>query len=327
MDPVTNQNNDTGFDLAFEGMLNPDTVTEPANDSANNDTGTGASAEVITPQPAAPEGANTQDSQSTTTPTDQGASGATDGASVPTTGASSVTDNVDAMAQLQNQNAQLIQQIEQLMGKLGQQAPVQKSQNDQQQPSTSTQVPVNNQNTQMPSPGALLREAGIDHPEALLSSPEVFEAGMSKIFQGMMNHAINVAKENVLRELPQTINHNVKNAVAVSRAVDAFYTDNQDLTGVKRTVASVANEVYAEHPDWDFMKVMIEAGERSRKLLGIHKATMSQNNQNQSGSLGQSQGASVNTNVAFAPAPGAGNRGQGPQLSKFEQDFEAMLNV
>lgn len=80
--------------------------------------------------------------------------------------------------------------------------------------------------------------------------------------------------KSILKSIPQIIVSQVQKQKVINDAVDEFYTENEDLVPVKRTVGLVANEVAAEHPDWDLAKVFKETGIRTRKVLGLKEAAI-----------------------------------------------------
>lgn len=107
--------------------------------------------------------------------------------------------------------------------------------------------------------------------DELIDNPE----SLNKLLVVVYNKAIQDAEtrtvEKVLRSIPQLVVNYASRHVSMSELVREFYDKNQDLTSVKRTVATVANEVASENPDWDVSKVFEEAATRTRRLLGIQK--------------------------------------------------------
>ena len=107
--------------------------------------------------------------------------------------------------------------------------------------------------------------------DEIIDSPEA----LNKLLVGVYNKAIEAAEtravEKVLRSIPQLVVNYASRHATMADLVRDFYNTNQDLVPVKRTVATVANEVAAEHPDWEVKAVFDEAAARTRKLLGIQK--------------------------------------------------------
>ena len=77
--------------------------------------------------------------------------------------------------------------------------------------------------------------------------------------------------ERILTALPKIVQTQVTQQTAINELVKDFYDNNKDLQVARRTVATLANEVHAENPDWETKKVFEEAGVRTRKALGLRE--------------------------------------------------------
>ena len=112
----------------------------------------------------------------------------------------------------------------------------------------------------------------IDTPEGLNTLlNDVFKEGLKR---GSGKIDVEPVVERILNSLPGIVQTQVTQQTAINTMVREFYANNEDLGGVKRTVATFANEVYAEHPDWKTKDVFEEAGKRTRDALGFRaKAT------------------------------------------------------
>jgi hypothetical protein len=54
--------------------------------------------------------------------------------------------------------------------------------------------------------------------------------------------------------------------------VKSFYNENEDLQPVKETVAQVAQNIAAEHPEYDITKLFTEAAKVTRTILKMPNA-------------------------------------------------------
>jgi hypothetical protein len=100
-----------------------------------------------------------------------------------------------------------------------------------------------------------------------INSREVFEKNMRRAFKTAQEHTI----QQVLGYVPSIVGNQVRQMVALNRAVEEFYRDNEDLLPVRSVVGAVSNQVTAEHPDWSLKQVLDESNERSRKILRMPK--------------------------------------------------------
>ena len=162
--------------------------------------------------------------------------------------------------------------------------------------------------TTAPAVKGILEELGVTDIDDVTSDMANFET----VLQSVVKRAQTAAVEQVLKSIPQIVSNGVQNAMVTKRVVDSFYEENQELTTVKKTVALLTNEVYAENPDWTLDKVLTEAGQRTRTLLGLQKAA-----------------TTATTEKASAPsfAGGAGSRTGKvrPQLSKMQEAVNELL--
>lgn len=92
-------------------------------------------------------------------------------------------------------------------------------------------------------------------------------------FDGMLQDLrVNIV-EQVFREMPQIVGNLVYHNNNLSRLVEGFYKENPDLHQFDTFVATVAQDLQSKHPDWDYQKVLSEAGKESRRQLklGLNK--------------------------------------------------------
>lgn len=112
---------------------------------------------------------------------------------------------------------------------------------------------------------------GLDVDE-ILSSAE----NLNKLLVAVHDHALaqtrTLAAEQILQNLPEVISTYVVRHIATREKVADFYKENPDLVGVKRTLATVANEITAEKPELTLDQVFEEAATRTRTMLGLKKS-------------------------------------------------------
>ena len=114
----------------------------------------------------------------------------------------------------------------------------------------------------------------IDDPKGLNKLlNEVFKEGVKR---GGATPNIEPVVERILNSLPGIVQVQVTQQNAIRELVTDFYKNNEDLVGVRRTVAAFANEVHSEHPDWKTADVFNEAGVRARKALGMRERAIRQ---------------------------------------------------
>ena len=82
------------------------------------------------------------------------------------------------------------------------------------------------------------------------------------------------ARESVLTQIPRTVLAQVQQQIHLRTTVDSFLSEHENLKPVRKTVGVIANQVAAEHPDWDLVKVLGETAERSYKTLGIKRKAL-----------------------------------------------------
>lgn len=114
---------------------------------------------------------------------------------------------------------------------------------------------------------------GMDIDE-VLSTPENFNKLLLSVYNKGLQEAGRLAAENIMRSLPSTINTFVNQQLTMRETVQQFYNDNPELRNVKKIVAGVANEIAAEHPEYELGKLMNEASSRVYKMLGLKKGAM-----------------------------------------------------
>lgn len=101
--------------------------------------------------------------------------------------------------------------------------------------------------------------------DSFADDPAKFVEVITKVVQFTRQETLSDMQD----QLPQLVNDRTTNIVNMQKLVDDFYRENDDLSAVKQTVAAVAQNLGAEHPDWDMPKVMEESAAKARTMLGL----------------------------------------------------------
>ncbi len=100
----------------------------------------------------------------------------------------------------------------------------------------------------------------------------VYNAGIKISADDLANSRdgfVRSAVEESARKLPGMITNHVTRQSTVNDLVDDFYRENEDLIKFKQTVSAAANQVHAEHSDWQISDIFKEAAVVTRKSLGL----------------------------------------------------------
>jgi len=108
----------------------------------------------------------------------------------------------------------------------------------------------------------------------LLESPESFNNLLNQVAMAAREQAVAEASERVMRAVPELVVGYTTRHTAMNKMVDEFYQENPDLSGVKQTVAAVANDLHSKHPDKGVDEIFKMTAEETRKFLGLKKAAM-----------------------------------------------------
>lgn len=142
----------------------------------------------------------------------------------------------------------------------------------------------------------------------IIESQESFQSFLKQF----MTKTVEITRENVLKDLPKTVNSLTHQQIEARKTVDVFYGEHPQLATVKPYVAQVVSTVAAEHADWELPRVLEEAAERTYKALGLKRQVEKADRKK----------------PAFAPTQtGGGSRGRSsdPSLSKLEQEIAELL--
>ena len=150
----------------------------------------------------------------------------------------------------------------------------------------------------------------IDDPKGLNQLlNEVYKKGIER---GGTTPSVEPIVERILNSLPGIVQVQVTQQNAIRELVTDFYKNNEDLMGVRRTVAAFANEVHSENPDWETKNVFSEAGVRTRKALGMRERAAKQT-------------TTPTTRPAFARTRGARKGGE-KELTGIEKEISELIN-
>lgn len=141
---------------------------------------------------------------------------------------------------------------------------------------------------------------------------------LNKLLNAVTVKASDMAYERALRAIPELVGKLVSRHATLKEMSDQFYVNNSDLVTMKKTVARVANEIHSENPDWTVQKVFDEAGDRTRKILGLKKPLVAETPE-------EEPEVPISRTPAFATQRGA--RGGGAQtLSKAQKEIDDLLS-
>lgn len=143
-----------------------------------------------------------------------------------------------------------------------------------------------------------------------MDNEQTFVGGMRDV---LSRHREMVTQE-VMANIPLIIQSQVNQSMALQRATDGFYNNNEDLAAVKPTVGAVANQIVSRHPDWALDKVMEESAKATRKLLRMPSPTVQKHKR-----------AKGKVNPSFAKAGKSQRNKVKPKTSKLQQQIDELL--
>ena len=143
------------------------------------------------------------------------------------------------------------------------------------------------QNAPSPASQPEAQQPPAQHPEVLhfLTDDSMLEEALTskdalnKLLTSVYRQAMSDSVQQMALSLPNIVAAQVQQQASLKQHVDGFYAQNPHLVGVKRTVASVATEISAEHPDWNVEQVFSEAARKTTELLGLQSAVAQQTSQ------------------------------------------------
>lgn len=105
---------------------------------------------------------------------------------------------------------------------------------------------------------------GLDIDE-VLATPDNLNKLLLSVYNSAMEESSKLSAERILQDLPQIMSTHM----SMAKMAEKFYTDNADLASSSQTVASVANKIAAEHPEYTAEQVFDASAIEARKILRI----------------------------------------------------------
>ena len=110
---------------------------------------------------------------------------------------------------------------------------------------------------------------GIADLDEVFSSSDNINKLLLAVHNSALEEASKLTAERILSNLPQIMSQYVAQHIGMDKLVEDFYIANPDLREVKRTVAAVANEISAEHPEFTTEQVFAESALKTREVLRL----------------------------------------------------------
>lgn len=136
---------------------------------------------------------------------------------------------------------------------------------------------------------------------------------------GSKDEFVRSAVEESARKIPGMVTGYVTRQSTIKDMVDTFYKENSDLTGFKKTVAAAANQVHAEHSDWEIGEIFKEAAVVTRKALHLPPLKDIGRNNKDKDNDGR--------DPAFAGKHGSRGSRTKPDISSIEKEINAMIDL
>ena len=146
---------------------------------------------------------------------------------------------------------------------------------------------------------------GLDINDVLATS-ENLNSLLTTVYNEAMTASSKLSAEQILQNLPGIMSSYVTQHLTMTKMVDDFYGRNPDLQQVKQTVATVANKIAAEHPEFTPEQVFDASAVEARKLLRISNIAPTT--------------TTPKTKPAFAPATNGRVRERAPVLTGIEKE-------
>lgn len=163
----------------------------------------------------------------------------------------------------------------------------------------------------LPPPPAAPLQLKIDKGTIQKALIEDDAEAMEQILLGMANQIVEhreAMREAILRDLPNVTRNVARQQLTMMKAVDEFYSKNEDLVPYQSIVGAVSNEIVAREPGLSIGEALNKTEEEVRRRLGLKR---------------QAQAAEAARKPAFAKTKSSRKPGQ-PQLSGLKADIAAM---
>lgn len=132
----------------------------------------------------------------------------------------------------------------------------------------------------------------------------------TKWAQGFAQRIIQSGTQQYANRLPSVVAPQVRQIIDLNRAVDQFYSNNEDLLPVRSTVGAIGRQLATEHPEWSLPQLFEESGKKAREVLRMPAPG--------------SGGKKKKTNPSFAKAKGGGRKPK-PKISKLQREIDELL--
>jgi hypothetical protein len=146
-------------------------------------------------------------------------------------------------------------------------------------------------------------------------------------FNTLLTSVFNAAVQHSLRLMPQVATQLVDSQITLRTTAQEFYQANPDLIPHKKYVGFVANELAAQHADWDLPTLLQNAEKEVRTRLKIAPAQAGGIN---TGVVQTREGNThtVQDNPGFVPSGGGGRRGvaSSEKLTGVERDIADLIS-
>jgi len=158
------------------------------------------------------------------------------------------------------------------------------------------------EDVQAPSADAFISE---DEFEKVLTDSSALNDVLHRVYERAFKDAVN----HVAKQVPVIVNSIVNSQLTLHSMVQEFYTKNPDLLPYRKFVGWVANQLQAQHPDWELQKLFGEVEKEVRKALKLTKS--------------EGTAEQARRRPAFAKAGGA-RPGKAPEIP---QELKEMLEL
>lgn len=203
-----------------------------------------------------------------------------------------------------SENQKLREELERLSAQINQNSPEQSQESQESQEESSG-----------PTLGDSFDPLGDRDFDSIVESKESFTEWAKEFAEKIQKQT----HEAVLEKLPDTVSSYVDSQVTIREKVKDFYEKNSDLAQAKKYVGVVANQVAAEHSDWEFDDVLAETARRSRETLGLKQ----QAEQNEKASSSQKKSSPA---FSGGTKTGSAKRSAAPELSELEKEIDELIN-
>ncbi len=154
--------------------------------------------------------------------------------------------------------------------------------------------------------------------ENVLESADSFNIILNKVANAAALAGEQRGYERAVRDTPKLVSKLTGEQITARDTARDFLDANPDLKPVRSFVGMIANELQAQHPDWDMKTLFEKAGEETRKRLSLSK---------DASKLNKDEGAEEDPSL---PKRGAGGGGgtrstKGSNLTELQKDIGNLI--